>query len=212
MVDTLGQRQTDLTDRFDRAFAYVSLVHGGQRRRGTSAPYIAHLMAVSATVLEYGADEDVAVAALLHDTAEDQGGEPRLADIRSRFGDRVARIVEACSDSLVNTGGGRPKLAWEDRKGSFLARLRVADEDFFRVCLADKVHNTRSILRDLRTADIGLRIWDRFSVPKEKSLWYYRSAVDAFREARRRLSGGELGRIDQLVDEFAELVSALEAE
>ena len=97
---------TALTDRFDRALLYATHVHGGQVRKETTIPYIAHLLAVAATVLEYGGSEDMAVAGLLHDAAEDQRGEPRLGDIRSRFGDRVADIVHACSDSVINTAAG----------------------------------------------------------------------------------------------------------
>src|SRR3974390_1841960 len=101
--DLIMSVATVLTDRFDRALLYATHVHGGQVRKETSIPYIAHLLAVAATVLEYGGSEDMAIAGLLHDAAEDQGGEPRLADIRNRFGDRVADIVHACSDSVVNT-------------------------------------------------------------------------------------------------------------
>jgi hypothetical protein len=100
---------TVLTDRFDRALLYATLVHGGQVRKGTSTPYVAHLLAVAATVLEYGGDEDLAIAALLHDSVEDQGGMARLEDVRNRFGERVARIVEACSDSLADRVKGERK-------------------------------------------------------------------------------------------------------
>src|ERR1700745_3023753 len=100
---------TMLTDRFDRALLYATHVHGGQVRKGTSTPYVAHLLAVAATVLEYGGDEDLPIAHLLHDSVEDQGGRASLDDVRNRFGERVARIVEACSDSLADTGKGEPK-------------------------------------------------------------------------------------------------------
>ena len=100
---------TALADRFDRALLYATHVHGGQVRKGTSIPYVAHLLAVAATGLEYGGSEDMAIAALLHDAVEDHGGEPRLADIRNRFGDRVADIVRSCSDSVVNTSAGHQK-------------------------------------------------------------------------------------------------------
>src|SRR5512142_2644091 len=100
---------TVITDRFDRALLYATHVHGGQVRKGTSIPYVAHLLAVAATVLEYGGSEDMAIAALLHDAVEDQGGEARLGDIRNRFGDHVADIVRSCSDSVVNASGGQPK-------------------------------------------------------------------------------------------------------
>src|SRR6201987_1569434 len=106
---------TALTHRFDRALLYATHVHGGQVRKGTSTPYVAHLLAVAATVLEYGGDEDLAIAALLHDSVEDQGGGPRLNDVRNRFGERVARIVEACSDSLADTAAGEHKAHWPER-------------------------------------------------------------------------------------------------
>src|ERR1035437_5075093 len=110
---------TALTDRFDRALLYATHVHGGQVRKGTSIPYVAHLLAVAATVLEYGGSEDMGIAALLHDAVEDQGGEPRLSDIRNRFGDRVADIVRSCSDSVVNSSAGHHK----EEAGALLVAL-----------------------------------------------------------------------------------------
>ena len=143
-------KATVLTDRFDRALLYATHVHGGQLRKGTTIPYVAHLLAVAATVLEYGGDEDLAIAALLHDSVEDQGGKARLNDVRNRFGKRVARIVEGCSDSLADTGKRRAQGRSKTRRQAYLAHLRKADEDNLRVSLADKVHNARAILRDLR--------------------------------------------------------------
>ena len=104
---------TVLTDRFDRALMYATHVHGGQARKGTSTPYVAHLLAVAATVLEYGGDEDLAIAALLHDSVEQQGGKARLEDVRNRFGERVAKIVRACSDTLADTAKGERKAHWQ---------------------------------------------------------------------------------------------------
>jgi (p)ppGpp synthase/HD superfamily hydrolase len=98
-------------------------------RKGTSTPYVAHLLAVAATVLEYGGDQDLAIASLLHDSVEDQGGEARLEDVRNRFGERVARIVEACSDSLADTARGERKAHWQERKEAYIAHLWKADED-----------------------------------------------------------------------------------
>jgi hypothetical protein len=158
-------------------------------------------LAVAATVLEYGGDEDIAIAALLHDSVEDQGGKARLEDVRNRFGERVARVVEACSDSLADTAGGERKARWQERKNEYLAHLLKADEDVLRVSLADKVHNARAILRDLRKPEIGAKIWARFSQPKERTMWYYRSLADRFCE---RLPG-------QLSNELIELVQVLEA-
>src|SRR5262245_17570628 len=163
---------TLLTDRFDRALLYATHVHGGQVRKGTTTPYVAHLLAVAATVLEYGGDEDLAIATLLHDSVEDQGGKARLDDVRNRFGKHVARIVEACSDSLANTAKGERKAPWRKRKEASLADLRKADKDILRVSLADKVHNARAILRDLRKPEVGKTVWARFSVSKKQTQWY----------------------------------------
>jgi (p)ppGpp synthase/HD superfamily hydrolase len=192
-------KTTVLTDRFDRALLYATHIHGGQVRKGTGTPYVAHLLAVSATVLEYGGDEDLAIAALLHDSVEDQGGRPRLEDVRNRFGARVAHVVEACSDSLADTGAGERKAHWQERKDAYLKKLKTADEDILRVSLADKVHNARAILRDLRKPEIGEKIWSRFSQPKERTLWYYESLADIF---RKRLPG-------QLAEELGEIVAVL---
>jgi len=157
-----------LTDRFDRALAYASEAHRNQVRKGTSTPYLAHLLAVAALVLEHGGDEDQAIAGLLHDTAEDAGGEERLADIRDRFGDRVAAIVDACTDTYQS-----PKPPWRHRKEAFLARLPTVPGDALLVMAADKVHNAGSILADLD--EHGDAVWGRFSAPPPDQVWYYRS-------------------------------------
>jgi (p)ppGpp synthase/HD superfamily hydrolase len=193
-------RVTVLTGRFDSALVYATHVHGGQVRKGTSTPYVSHLLAVSATVLEYGGDEDLAIAALLHDAVEDQGGKARLEDIRNRFGDRVAHVVEACSDSLADTAKGERKADWQKRKENYLKHLDAADDDVLHVSLADKVHNARAILRDLRKPDVGESIWSRFSQPRDRTLWYYRSLSNKF---QKRLPG-------QLADELHEIVEVLE--
>jgi (p)ppGpp synthase/HD superfamily hydrolase len=190
---------TPLTDRFDRALLYATHIHGGQTRKGTCVPYIAHLLAVAATVLEYGGCEDVAIAALLHDAVEDQGGEPRLADIRNRFGARVAEIVRACSDSVVNTSAGQPKEDWQLRRARYVAHLGSAHKDVLLVSLADKVHNARSILRDLRKPDVGAAVWGRFKGSKPDTLAHYRELAQAF---GKYLPG-------QLAEELGEIVDAL---
>jgi (p)ppGpp synthase/HD superfamily hydrolase len=173
------QEQTLLTERFDRALLYATHVHGGQTRKETRIPYIAHLLAVSATVLEYGGSEDMAIAALLHDAAEDQGGDPRLNDIRSRFGDRVADIVRDCSDSTTH---GEQKEDWVTRKQRYIAHLENVDDETLLVSLADKVHNARSILRDARNPEIGEKVWARFKKPKDQTVGYYSRLADAFRK------------------------------
>ena len=194
---------TVLTDRFDRALLYATHVHGGQVRKETSIPYVAHLLAVAATVLEYGGSEDMAIAGLLHDAVEDQGGEPRLADIRNRFGDRVADIVRSCSDSVVNTAAGQKKEAWRVRKLDYIEHLKTVDHETLLVALSDKVHNARSILRDLRKPEVGTAVFSRFgNRPREDTLWYYRELANAFQQ----LSPG------QLAEELMEIVIVLENE
>ncbi|BBK35341.1 hypothetical protein STAQ_04190 [Allostella sp. ATCC 35155] len=189
-----------LGTRFDAALAYARQAHANQTRKGTRVPYIAHLLAVAATVLEYGGDEDLAIAGLLHDAVEDQGGLPRLADIRDRFGERVADIVLACSDSQATDGGAKPP--WRQRKLDYLQHLDAAGGDVLLVSLADKVHNARSILRDLRTAGVGASVWGRFNASAADTIAYYAALADTF---RRRLPG-------QLSDELGEIVGAIAAD
>ncbi len=193
---------TVLTDRFDRALLYATHVHGGQARKGTSIPYVAHLLAVAARVLEYGGSEDMAIAALLHDAVEDQGGEPRISDIRNRFGDRVADTVRSCSDSVINFSAGQPKESWHARKKRYREHLKTVDQETLLVSLSDKVHNARSILRDLRKPDIGTTVWARFKNPKKETLSYYRELANEF---CRLLPG-------QLADELSEIIDVLERE
>lgn len=157
-------------------------LHADEPRKGTSIPYIAHLMAVSALVLEDGGSEDEAIAALLHDTAEDHGGEVVLAQIRERFGDRVAPIVAACSDSLLPEG--EEKEDWPVRKRRYLDALAAKeDEGALRVSNADKLHNARAILRDDEAH--GEELWERFNTKSgPDQLWYYRSLADIYLEER----------------------------
>ncbi len=192
-------KATVLTDRFDRALLYATHVHGGQVRKKTIIPYVAHLLTVSGTVLEYGGDEDQAIAGLLHDAAEDQGGEPRLNDIRNRFGERVADIVQACSDSMADTAAGQPKEDWNVRKERYLQHLRTLDAGTLLVSLSDKVHNARSILRDLRKEEIGESVWERFSQPKERTIWYYEQIAKTFKEVLPGQLSNELGEIVEVL-------------
>lgn len=184
-----------LTDRFLDAVRYAAEAHKDQTRKGTTIPYLSHLMAVASIVLGDGGTEDEAIAALLHDAAEDQGGRTRLEDIRRHFGDTVARIVEACTDSWTT-----PKEPWIERKRRYVAHAAHLDAAALRVSAADKVHNAYAILRDLRT--IGERVWDRFSANSDDIVWYYKSLVHAFREA----GGGPL------VDELDRIVRGIERE
>jgi GTP pyrophosphokinase len=196
---------TVLTDRFDRALLYATHVHGGQVRKGTPIPYIAHLLAVAATVLEYDGSEDMAIAALLHDAVEDQGGEPRLSDIRNRFGDRVADIVRSCSDTVVNSSAGQQKEDWHTRKKRYVEHLNLVDQDTLLVSLSDKIHNARSILRDLRKPEIGKAVWDRFKNSRKDTLWYYSELAKSFQKRLKDQSAKM-----QLADELSEIVDVLE--
>lgn len=162
-----------MTSRFDTALAYASEAHREQMRKGSNIPYVSHLLGVASIALEFGADEDQAVAALLHDTVEDQGGLERLADIRSRFGDRVAGIVMDCTDSVE-----AKKSDWRPRKEQYLASLVSKHRDSLLVSLADKTHNAEAIAAD--RAQIGDDIWDRFTGGKDGSIWYYRELAAAF--------------------------------
>jgi hypothetical protein len=169
-----------LGTRFEQALAYAHTIHAAQRRKGGDTPYVAHLLAVAALVIEDAAaasqlSEDEVIAALLHDAPEDQGGEERLADIRGRFGDRVADIVAACSDTFET-----PKPPWRERKQAYLDHLaETPDAGVLRVSLADKVHNARAVLADYRV--LGDDLWARFNRDAD-TLWYYRSLVAVFSE------------------------------
>jgi len=162
-----------LSVRFDEALVLASSLHRSQARKASGVPYVAHLLGVTSLVLEEGGSEDMAIAALLHDAAEDQGGEEVLTQISTAFGDEVARWVRQASDSFV-----RPKPEWEERKRHHLAEIPTADREARLIMLADKVHNARSILAD--HARVGTVVWDRFSVPRERTIWYYGALLDVF--------------------------------
>jgi GTP pyrophosphokinase len=182
-----------LSSRFEGALILATRLHTNQVRKGARIPYVAHLLAVTALVLEDGGDEDQAIAALLHDAVEDQGGIEILDEIRRRFGERVAHIVEGCSDSFES-----PKPPWRERKVDYLRHLDEADIDILRVSLADKLHNACSILRGLQQH--GDVIWERFKGGKEGTLWYYRSLVAIFHENDFSPMVGELQRVFNEID------------
>jgi (p)ppGpp synthase/HD superfamily hydrolase len=191
----MDKRQSTFSDRFDRALAYAVVIHAGQVRKTNNVPYIAHLLGVASIALEYGADEDEAIAALLHDAGEDAGGEGRIADIRARFGDKVARIVEGCTDSLTI-----PKPEWRERKEKYITHLKSADASTILVSASDKLYNTRAILRDLRRE--GDSVFARFQGKKEGTLWYYRALVTAF---RRHGENELIEELDRVVTEVERL-------
>lgn len=180
--------QWPLTARFKDALAYATDVHTGQSRKGTSVPYVSHVLGVCSLVLEDGGSEDEAIGALLHDAVEDGGGRPVLDEIRRRFGDRVAEIVWACSDTDET-----PKPPWKQPKTRYIEHVRQAGSDARRVSCADKLHNARAILRDYRA--LGERLWERFTASGDETLWYYRELVEAFRQPDRSALVEELERV-----------------
>jgi len=184
-----------LTERFDDALAYASALHRAQTRKGSGIPYVSHLLAVAAIALENGADEDQAIAALLHDAVEDQGGLAQLEAIRERYGEGVAQIVADCTDSHAE-----PKAAWHPRKEAYIASLAHKPARSLAVSLADKTHNAAAINADLRSS--GEAVWSRFTGGKGGTLWYYRALANAFRAHAPGLAAERFARE---VDEMEEL-------
>jgi GTP pyrophosphokinase len=166
-------KKTLLGPRFLRAFLFAAEKHKHQTRKASSIPYVAHLIGVTSLVLEAGGDEDLAIAALLHDVVEDCGGAAMLKEVRRRFGSRVAKVVDGCTDCDTY-----PKPPWRERKDKYIARLKTENDDTRMVSAADKLNNVRSILSDYRV--IGEEIWSRFSGGREGTLWYYRTLLDEF--------------------------------
>ena len=168
-----------LSARYGEALEYARDLHRDDVRKGTRIPYLSHLLSVSALVLEHGGDEDQAIAALLHDAAEDHGGEARIVEIRHTFGDRVADIVAACSDSLVEDPSTRGP--WRERKQAYLAHLATTPVDAVLVTASDKVHNARAIQSDLERH--GDELWSRFNKAAGFAgvCWYYTGLVEALR-------------------------------
>ena len=167
-----------LTDRFSRAARYAIDLHRTQTRKATSIPYITHLFAVCSLVLEDGGTEDEAIAALLHDGPEDQGGAAVLDEIRTQFGDPVATIVAGLSDAMPAAGEQKPP--WRQRKEAYLRHLQSTPASILRVSLADKLHNARSILVD--HGFVGEAVWDRFNAARPDQAWYYGRLLGIFNQ------------------------------
>ena len=193
MTETTSPR---LGAKFQDALGYAAELHNTQTRKASDVPYVGHLLSVAGLVIEADGDETAAIAALLHDAAEDQGGEATLREIEQRFGKDVATIVEECSDTVVT-----PKPPWRQRKENYIAHLDKTSDRTIVVSLADKLDNARAILRDLRR--YGPTVWQRFSTDDPHDhLWYYHSLLDVY---RRRTDGW-------LVDEFERVVRRLDDE
>ena len=197
-----AQRGIKLGPRFLKAFEFAAKKHAGQTRKASTTPYIAHLMGVTSLVLEAGGDEDLAIAALLHDVVEDCGGAPMLREVRRRFGKRVAKVVDGCTDADTS-----PKPPWRERKENYLRHLAYADADTRLVSAADKLNNVRSIVSDYR--EVGEFVWERFNGGREGTLWYYRSLRDEFlRHERNRVTR----ELELAVDELESLAAQVSAQ
>ena len=184
---------TNLSERFEEALILATRLHAGQSRKDKSVPYVAHLLAVTSLVLQAGGSEDEAIAALLHDAIEDHNDKISLQEIRHRFGDMVAAIVDGCSDART-----LPKPPWRERKEAYIAHLQAAPASERLVSAADKLHNARAILADYRV--LGEAVWERFNGGKDGTLWYYCALIEAFHAAGPT----------PLVDELERVVSEIE--
>ncbi|AFZ20727.1 HD domain-containing protein [Allocoleopsis franciscana] len=185
-----------LSERFTDALTYATQLHANQTRKGGEVPYISHLLGVASIALEYGANEDEAIAALLHDAIEDQGGKATREEIRCRFGDTVTQIVDGCTDADTT-----PKPPWRQRKEAYIAHIPQASASVRLVSAADKLHNARSILKDYRL--IQEAVWERFQGGKKGTLWYYRTLADTFRAIE---STPLIDELERVVIELEELV------
>ena len=194
------ERGTLLGPRFSEAVAYALAIHSSQQRAGTSQPYASHLLRVAGLVLEDGGTEPEAIAALLHDAPEDQGGAPRLWDIRRRFGSEVASIVDQLTDTFEN-----PPPPWRGRKERYLVHLADSSPAALRVSLADKLVNIRSLTRDYHVQ--GEDLWENSGKSKGDVLWYYRALWTRFADLRPGPLADELAGA---VEEFEGLVSGSE--
>lgn len=177
-----------LTDRFTAAVDFALVVHAAQVRKGTAIPYLSHLLAVASLVIEHDGTEDAAIAALLHDAAEDAGGHAMLAQVRARFGEHVAAIVASCTDTFEE-----PKPKWGPRKARYVEHL--AAEQNVEACLvsaADKLHNARAILHDLRAASDPQSVWGRFTAPRDAQGWYFGRLQRALGERLAAHDGREI--------------------
>jgi (p)ppGpp synthase/HD superfamily hydrolase len=186
-----------LSPKFEEALVYATQVHGAELRKKTQVPYIGHLLGVTAIALEYGADEEEAIGALLHDAVEDGGGPERQREIEKNFGKAVGKIVAGCTDSDET-----PKPPWRERKEKYIAHLANASPSVRLVSASDKLHNARAIVHNLR--EDGEEVWSRFRAGKEGALWYYRALVTAFRAHGKSELIAEL---DRVVTEMERLAS-----
>ncbi|GAB4202669.1 MAG: HD domain-containing protein [Coleofasciculaceae cyanobacterium] len=177
-----------LSTRFEAALVYAAQLHANQVRKGSGVPYVSHLLSVAALVLEDGGDEDEAIAALLHDAIEDQGGAKTREEIRQRFGEKVVSIVNGCTEDET-----LPKPPWKERKLNYLEKMRLAPPEVRRVALADKLHNARSIVADWERE--GENVWQKFKGGKHGTLWFYRSFLEIYQQKGSNFLIQELTRL-----------------
>ena len=200
MHDGTGTR---LGDRFAEACREAVAVHGDGFRKGTAIPYLSHPLAVASIALEFGADEDQAIAALLHDVVEDGGGEKKLEEIRKRFGETVAQIVDALSDAKPAIGEEKPP--WWVRKVEYMDRLRDEDAAVALVCASDKLHNLRAIRAD--QLELGPELWGRFATKRRGTLWYYGRLAEILPAILTDGRGSQLAAL--IVEEYTELLDQI---
>ncbi|MEA5573535.1 HD domain-containing protein [Calothrix sp. UHCC 0171] len=181
-----------MTEKFSTALVYATRLHANQTRKITSVPYVSHLLSVAALILEAGGNETEAIAGLLHDAIEDQGGMEIRAEIREMFGDEIVAIIDGCTEIYT-----KPKPPWEERKHKYLENLRGACVSVRMVSLADKLHNARSLLADWQK--FGDEIWNQFNAGKVRTLWFYQSLLQVYRETGS----------DWMTEEFARVVDQL---
>jgi (p)ppGpp synthase/HD superfamily hydrolase len=182
------QNQPLLTEKFTEALVYATRLHGDQVRKISGVPYVSHLLSVAALVLEAGGTEEEAIAALLHDSIEDQGGKSTREEVRQLFGETVVTIIDGCTEWDTP-----PKPPWQERKQRYLDHLRHASPSVRLVSLADKLHNARSLLADLRQR--GDIIWHNFSSGREKTLWFYQSLLEVYQQTGSDVMTQELERV-----------------
>lgn len=184
-----------LSNRFEQALVFATQLHRDQVRKGGNIPYISHLLSVAALVLEDGGDEDEAIAALLHDAIEDQGGIKTRDQIRNQFGEQVVKIVEDCTEPYVE-----PKPPWRQRKLFYLEQLRQASPSMLRVSIADKLHNGRSIVADWHQQ--GDAVWKKFKGGYEGTLWFYQNLLIIYQQKTTGFLVDELERVVTQMNNF----------
>jgi GTP pyrophosphokinase len=200
-----------MTTRFNEALMGAAILHAGQRRKGTGTPYIGHLLGVAAIALEFGADEEEATAALLHDALEDApadlGAEWVRRWIQVRFGPHVLEIVEGCTDT-----DERPKPPWRQRKEHYVRRIANEGAGTLLVSMSDKLQNARAVLTDFRS--VGDAVFERFNpdAGKAGTIGYYRGLVNAFTARCRALAVPPSAGHHHLLRELDTVVSTLERE